>query len=640
VKALLANGANPNARERRQQTALMWAAAEGHVAVVETLVDAEADFRTPLESGFTPLFFAAREGHADVVHALLEAGVDVNEALHPSGGPAYRMAREGTSPLLLAIENGHYELAIALVKAGADPNDARTGLTPLHRLSLVRKPDASDVGDPAPRGSGNLTSLQFARELVNLGANVNARLGVVEPCVSRFACGKLRGASPFLVAADRADAPYMELLLELRADPFLRAANNTTPLMAAAGLGTNAPIEEAGTETEALEVVELLLSLGAEVNVVNDNGETAMHGAAYGSFPSVVFRLAEHGADPGLWRKPNIYGWTPLLIAEGYRPGNFKPAPPTIEALHQIMFAVGIPTGGPRPRHIGGYEQARLAAEKKARQMEQFVPVSGGSFMMGSPGDEPGRADDEGPVHPVTVAAFAMAVTEVTREEFARFVADTGYVTDAEKSDGGCGGIGAREDERRDWREPGFVQTDDHPVVCVSRNDAVRYAAWFTRESGKRVRLPTEAEFEYALRAGGGTLYPWGEDGEAGCLYGNIGDVRFKEHFPEAKSAAACDDGYGHTAPVGIYIADVNGIKDLSGNVWEWTADCFHPNFQDAPTDGSAWIDDGCEVGVLRGASFDDGPVYQRSANRVAVPPSGGATVFGIRLVHDLGESL
>ena len=368
VTALLANGANPNARERQQQTALMWAAAEGHTTVVTVLIDAEADFRTPLESGFTPLFFAVREGHTDVVLTLLQAGIDVNEALHPRSDPAYRMAREGTSPLVFAITNGHYELAVTLVNAGADPNDARTEMTPLHRLSLVRKPDASDVGDPAPRGSGNMTSLQFARALVTLGANVDARLGMTEPCVSRFACGKLRGATPFLVAADRADVPYMRLLLELGADPNLRTANNTTPLMAAAGLGTGAPIEEAGTEPEALETVELLLHLGADVNVVNDNGETAMHGAAYGSFPSIVLLLAAHGADPALWRKPNTYGWTPLLIAEGYRPGNFKPAPATIGALHEIMFDAGIPTGGTRARHIGGYEQARLAAEKAVKQ--------------------------------------------------------------------------------------------------------------------------------------------------------------------------------------------------------------------------------------------------------------------------------
>ncbi|MCZ6644436.1 MAG: ankyrin repeat domain-containing protein, partial [Gammaproteobacteria bacterium] len=234
----------------------------------------------------------------------------------------------------------------------------------------VRKPDASDLGDPAPRGSGNMTSLQFAHALVRLGADVNHRLGMdgANECVGALACGKMRGATPFLMAADRADAPYMHLLLELGADPFLPNLANTTPLMAAAGLGTGAPIEEAGTEPEALQAVELLLSLGANVNAVNNEGETAMHGAAYGSFPSIVLLLADNNADSAIWRKHNKRGWTPLLIAEGYRPGNFKPAPATIEALNRIMLAAGVPTEGPRPRHVGIYEQIRLAEEKKASQ--------------------------------------------------------------------------------------------------------------------------------------------------------------------------------------------------------------------------------------------------------------------------------
>ena len=370
VQALLGAGADPNAWEQRRQTALMWAAAEGHAAVVQMLVNAEADFRAQLDSGFTPLFFAVREGHTDVVQTLLKAGIDVNETLHRSSGPSYRLAKEGTSPLLLAIANGHFELAIALVQAGADPNDERTGLTPLHTLAMVRKADVSDVGDPVPRGSGNMSSLQFAQALVESGADVNARLGMGPPedCVGALACGKMRGASPFLLAADRADAPYMRLLLKLGADPFLRNAVNTTPLMAAAGLGTSAPIEEAGTEPEATEAVELLLSLGANINAVDDNGETAMHGAAYGSFPSIVLLLADNNADSDIWRQKNKYGWTPLFIAEGYRPGNFKPGPATIEALRQVMIEAGVSTEGLRPRHVGSYEKQRLAAEKRSGQ--------------------------------------------------------------------------------------------------------------------------------------------------------------------------------------------------------------------------------------------------------------------------------
>ncbi len=363
VEALLARGADANATERNGQTALMWAAAEGHAPVVETLIAAGADFRLTLDSGFNPMFFAVREGRAEIVRALLKAEVDVNEPLRRKGRPKYQFADSGMSPLLLAIENGHFELAAALLEAGADPNDERTGYTPLHTITWVRKPKNSDYGsDPAPEGSGNLSSLQFVRTLAAMGADVNARLKNGKPQAPKI---NVQGATPFLFAADKADVPLMRLLLELGADPFLPNVENTTPLMAAAGLGTTAPLEEAGTEQEALEAVKLLLELGADIDAVDDNGETVMHGAAYGSFPAVIQLLADHRADPDLWKRPNKHGWTPLFITEGYRPGNFKPAPASIAAVKRLMAAHGIPTEGPRPRHIGTYEKARLAAQRK-----------------------------------------------------------------------------------------------------------------------------------------------------------------------------------------------------------------------------------------------------------------------------------
>ena len=363
VQALVAKGADVNAQERSAQTALMWAAAEGHAPVVEALTKAGADFRLTLDSGFNAMFFAVREGSIDVVRALLRAGVDPNEPLHRRGRPKYQFANSGMSPLLLAIENGHYELAVALLEAGADPNDERTGFTPLHTMTWVRKPKNSDYGsDPSPEGSGNLSSLQFVRTLVAMGADVNARLanGTSQPPKINF-----EGATPFLFAADKADVPLMKVLLELGADPFLPNVENTTPLMAAAGLGTTAPLEEAGTEEEAFEATELLIDLGADINAVDDNGETVMHGAAYGSFPTVVQLLADNGADPELWKLPNKHGWTPLFIAEGYRPGNFKPAPLTVAAVEQLMAEEGLSTAGVRPRHIGTYEKARLARKTR-----------------------------------------------------------------------------------------------------------------------------------------------------------------------------------------------------------------------------------------------------------------------------------
>lgn len=335
VRLLLDRGADVHAKERRGQTALMWAAADGHADVVAALIDAGADFQAPLPSGFTPLLFAVREGRTSVARVLLERGVDVNAA-YPRGKSSSKAQRNLTSPLIMAVENGHFDLAKFLLDAGADPNDQRSGFTALHTLTWVRKPNRGDGddGDPAPIGSGKMTSLQMARALVASGADVNARL-----IAGSSGRGQLnrKGATPFLLAAATDDLPYMKLLVALGADPTITNADNCTPLHAAAGIGVLAPGEEAGTETEALAAVDYLISLGASVNAVDDNGETTMHGAAYKSLPRMVDFLVAQGADRAVWDRKNKYGWTPMDIAEGHRPGNFKPSEDTQAALRRAL---------------------------------------------------------------------------------------------------------------------------------------------------------------------------------------------------------------------------------------------------------------------------------------------------------------
>jgi ankyrin repeat protein len=349
VKALLAAGAHVDATDRKGQTALMWAADEGHADVLQLLIASGANPHLRLKSGFTPMLFAAREGRTQVVRALLKAGIDVNEAIEGARGSG-TTPKAGVSAMILAVENGHFECAVELLKAGADPNDQRSGYTPLHTLTWVRKPNRGDDpdGQPAPTGSGNVTSLQFARILVEHGAKVNTRL-------DRGPSGKgklnLTGATPFLMAAKTADLPYLQLLVGLGADPLLGNKDDCTPLMAAAGIGTLAPDEEAGTEPEALAAVEYLLKLGANVNTVDKNGETAMHGAAYKSLPKMVQLLADRGAKIAVWNQKDKYGWTPLMIAEGFRPGNFKPSEETIQAIHRLMEAAGVTPPPPTPRN-------------------------------------------------------------------------------------------------------------------------------------------------------------------------------------------------------------------------------------------------------------------------------------------------
>ena len=362
VDALLAHGAAVDRRERLGQTALMWAAAEGHVGVVRTLIEAGADLNARLDSGFTPFFLSVREGRLGAAQAFLEAGVDVNAMMQPAEGWRFRGGAPAMCPLQIAVQNGHFELAIALVEAGADPNDVRTGFTALHLIPGVRKPDSNDLNDGAPPvGAGRLSSTDFVREIVKRGADVNFRLprGTqgLPGTTSRVATVGAAGATSFLLAADRSDVPLMRLLVELGGDPLLPNFNSTTPLMAAAGVGTTSPDQEAGEESEALESVKLLLDLGADINAVDNNGDTAMHGAAYNAYPLVANLLAERGADPQIWKHPNKAGGTPLFIAEGYADRSPQPDARTIEAITNLMLAAGIPTDGERPKIVDIYER-------------------------------------------------------------------------------------------------------------------------------------------------------------------------------------------------------------------------------------------------------------------------------------------
>src|SRR5688572_3573422 len=209
-------------------------------------------------------------------------------------------------------------------------------------MTWVRKPArGEDDGDPAPLGSGTLPSIQFIRTLVERGAAVRARLAHGQVGAGLYS---KEAVTPFFMAAATADAAYMRLLVELGANPLLANVDNCTPLMVACGIGVGsaAANETAGEEPEVLEAAQLCLDLGIDVNAVDANGDTAMHGAAYKNLPKVVQFLADKGAKIEIWNRKNKHGWTPLAIAEGHRPGNFKPSAETIAALHRVMLAAGV----------------------------------------------------------------------------------------------------------------------------------------------------------------------------------------------------------------------------------------------------------------------------------------------------------
>ncbi|MEL6106058.1 MAG: ankyrin repeat domain-containing protein [Planctomycetota bacterium] len=340
VQRLIDCGVNVDAKQRRSQTALMWAAERGNVEAVDCLLKADADWGHKLKSGFTALHFAARQGRGRVVRRLLDAGADVNARMNPLNESG-RNPRKGMSPLMLAVESAHFELALKLVQWGADPNDQRSRYAPLHALSWVRRPSRGDnpEGDPPPVGTGDIGSLQFARQMVELGADVNLRL-----TSGKHSKAKLnpRGATPFLLAAFTGDLAYARLLVELGADTTIPNADGTTPILAAAGVGIFVADEYPGDESETQAMLEQLVAWGANVNDVDNHDETVIHGAAYRSFAKVVDQLVELGADAQVWHRKNSIGSTPREVAQGKRPGSFKPNKATIAAIDRALDAAGL----------------------------------------------------------------------------------------------------------------------------------------------------------------------------------------------------------------------------------------------------------------------------------------------------------
>jgi uncharacterized protein len=337
LKILLTHGAQVNAKESTHaQTALMWAAAEGNAAAIEMLIEFGADIHAVSKGGFSPLMFAVREGKTGAVKALLKAGASVNDTLQPPAKQA------GTSAMSLAVANAHYELAAMLLDAGADANAAGQGWTALHTITWIRHPGYAS-NDPAPTGSGNMNSIEMVEKLVAKGCDVNARM------MKRTNVGlsslNTSGATAFLLAARTGDAELMRLLAKLGADPLLPNSDNTTPLMVAAGVGTRSPGEDAGTDAEVLEAVKVAIELGNDVNAVDKNGETAMHGAAYKQVPAAAQCLLDHGAKIQVFNRKNSHGWTPLRIADGVHRGmNLRASPETAAVLRKAMNAAGVST--------------------------------------------------------------------------------------------------------------------------------------------------------------------------------------------------------------------------------------------------------------------------------------------------------
>ena len=260
--------------------------------------------------------------------------------------------------------------------------------------------------------------------------------------------------------------------------------------------------------------------------------------------------------------------------------------------------------------------------------------VPAGVFQQGADEADPNALPSERPSHRVVIAApFGLSTTEVTVAEFREFAAAT------RRPLSGCDVYDGRwhRDAAANWETPGFAQTATHPVTCVSWQDASDYAVWLSARSGHRYRLPSASEWEYAARAGTTSPVPWGASATDACAMANVADQSAARRYP-GWTIFGCTDGFVATAPVGSFQANGFGLKDLLGNVFEWTLDCWHADYRGAPADGTARLDPPCAEHEVRGGSWFSSPQFVRAAYRDHFMTDYRTSTVGIRVVRELRE--
>ncbi len=299
-----------------------------------------------------------------------------------------------------------------------------------------------------------------------------------------------------------------------------------------------------------------------------------------------------------------------------------------------------------RVRFYGAYEAGALLADPLlgGGRGPGMVVMPVGTFKMGSVRSEVGHQSNEQPQREVKfLRGFAMARTETTVGQFRAFIDATNYRTTAQRArhsmvyDERGGALVERR--RVTWKDDyaGRPAADDLPVVHVSLGDAQAYAQWLAESTGMPYRLPSEAEFEYVLRAGTTTAYPWG-DGPPSAVVENLtgGLDRSPSQRNWGNAFEGYGDGYWGPAPVARFVSNPFGLTDINGNVSEWVQDCWHDSYARAPRDGKAWVNPGCKERVVRGASWASSPLQARAAFRTRALVDTVSARVGFRVARDL----
>ena len=320
---------------------------------------------------------------------------------------------------------------------------------------------------------------------------------------------------------------------------------------------------------------------------------------------------------------------TLATIAMHLETGAGKLSPAGLAALNEMVAGAVAAVPAPAP-DVPGEPDREVFQDCDRSYCPEMAVVPTGQFTMGSGRRERGVYNDEKPTRTVMVSRFAIGRYEVTRSQYRAFASNTGRPWD-----GGCGGL-----DRNGVRQGG-----DSPALCVSWDDAQAYVTWLRLETGASYRLPSEAEWEYAARAGTTTKRFWGNDVADQCLHGNGSDVsRVRARAggvwdDDDLISAPCSDNAVYTAPVGSYQPNAFGLYDMLGNASEWTQDCWHGNHDDAPRLGGAWMDeDACRNHVTKGGDWSTPTKGIRSAFRMRTGHDDRGPFVGFRVAKTLGE--
>ena len=356
-----------------------------------------------------------------------------------------------------------------------------------------------------------------------------------------------------------------------------------------------------------------------DINAANAAGDSAKDAEeVFNDLKPAVYKASQNRQFP--WVSSSLIDAFYFGKQPASRPPDDHPTPKG--ESEKKPLTEGVPLSYQSELDLGEKDQFRECAD-----CPEMIVVPSGKYTMGSPNDEAERTDNEGPRQSVEIPQrFAVSKFKITRDEFDKFIKETGYSTGDK-----CLTL---EDNRaevrggRSFRDPGFVQDDTHPVVCLSWDDAQAYVAWLSRKTGKLYRLLTESEWEYVARAGNTTPFWWGSSITPD-------DANYKADVTYGRDSTKGEFRRA-TVPASMYKANPWGLYQVAGNAFEWVEDCWNDNYRNAPKDGSAWTSGDCHLRVLRGGNFTSKPSDARSAARFRYDSDVRYYANGFRVVRDL----